>query len=294
MKKITLNLLVFIIALSIFPNLAAPAEPEAARARIWGDAIMNADVGDGGYSVNQAGASLRWRMFSLSYTRSHYSWSNPGRLPFNNSNRDPWDTLQSLNFDVNFDGDFKLLSEGRQLRWFAGGNIYSSWESDLSNSFGLGGRLGLAYSLNSNWSFRLGGFLRYHPTGVDGFPLLGLSWQQDGAERQGWSLALGSPSTMVQYRFNPWLALSLGASYHYGVHRLADDSPVYSAGYVRSRHLVAGIYANVTPVERLNLSLGLEGNFWRELRLYNDDGDDLDSYEVDNALGLVFSFSYGF
>jgi hypothetical protein len=278
---------------AVFPSQAGAA-PEAAAARVWGGAVMDADVGGGGYRVSQTGAVLHWRALTLGYKRSHYSWSRLERLPFGDRRREPWNNLQSLDLDLNFDGDLNLLSQSKQLRWFAGGNVYSSWERQISNSFGLGGRCGVIYSPGPNWSFRLGVFLLHHPTGFDGFPLLGLSWRQDGAEQQGWSLTLGSPATMVQYRFNSWLALSLGARYHYGVHRLADDSPVYGAGYVRSRNFAAGIYANFTPLERLNLTVGLEGNFWRELRLYDDGGGELDNYDVDNAPGLVFSLGYLF
>jgi hypothetical protein len=134
----------------------------------------------------------------------------------------------------------------------------------------------------------------YHPTGMDGFPIIGLSWQEDGAERQGWSFSLGAPSTVLQYRFSPLLALSLEAGYRYGVHRLADDSPVYSAGYVRHRNIVGGFYAHLAPLEGLKITAGLEGNFWRELELYDDDGDKFVTYDIDNGLGFLLRAGYVF
>jgi hypothetical protein len=287
-KQFLLNL---VLAASLLLG-AGPAQADP-KLTLLGSAIANSSLDgyDGGYSFTRAGAALNWRWLTLSYTASHFSWDKPESLPFGNQRDVPWDYLHTLDLNAAFSGP---LSAG--LDWFAGGNIYSSWEKELSNSFGFGGRAGIVWEAAKNWKLRLGAFLMYHPTGLDGFPLIGLSWQEDGAEEQGWSFSLGSPATSLQYRFSPLLALSVGASYHYGIHRLADDSPVYSAGYMRHRNIVGGIYSHLTPpsLPGLKISLGLEGNFWRELELYNDNGDKFASYDVGNGLGFILSAAYGF
>jgi hypothetical protein len=154
----------------------------------------------------------------------------------------------------------------------------------------------VTWAASPNLTLRLGAFVMYHPTGWDGFPIIGLSWRENPAQEQGWSFSLGAPATALQYRFSPLLAVSLGAGYHYGIHRLADDSQVARAGYIRHRDIVGGIYSHFSPqsVPGLEITLGLEGSFWRELELYNDDGDKFASYDVGNGLGFVLSAAYGF
>jgi hypothetical protein len=287
-------LLSTVLMVFLLPIPRAASAQDEVQVRLLGGAIANASLDgyEGGYSFTRAGAALSWRWLTLSYTASRFSWDNAEALPFGNQRDVPWEYLHTLDLNAAFSGQTGVAG----LNWFAGGNVYSSWEKEMSNSFGFGGRAGIVWDVAKNWRLRLGAFLMYHPTGLDGFPVMGLSWQEDGAEEKGWSFSLGAPSTNLQYRFSPLLAVSLGAGYHYGIHRLADDSPVVSAGYIRHRNIVGGIYSHLSPefLPGLKITLGLEGNFWRELELYDDDGDKFASYDVGNGLGFILSAAYGF
>ena len=270
---------------------AQARDDDGVRARAWGGTVLKADLDghSGGYGVVNSGVSLGWRWFTLTYNNNHYSWNNVDRLPLGDKRSDPWDSLNNLDFDATFDGNFT-----GNLGWFAGANVYSGWEKDISDSFGAGGRLGISYKLGQNWRLRLGAFLLYHPIGVQGWPIVGLSWQPPGSEKQGLSFSIGSPATMVQYRFTPVVALRAGAHYQYGVYRLANDSAVYEQGYVMPRSVVAGLYVDVTPLQGLSLVAGVEGNLWRDIALYDDDGDKVEDWDVDSAMGFVLRLNYGF
>ncbi len=286
-----INLLLAIIMLASTQPTQANQDYEQVKARAWGSTAFSSDMDgyDGGYSHTNAGLALSYRWFTLSYASNSYSWHNVDQLPFGNGSADPWQNLNMLDFDANFKGQFN-----QQVGWFAGGNVYSGWENDLSNSFGVGGRAGLDFDLGHNWRLRVGGFLMYHPVGLEGFPMVGISWAQNGADGKGWSFGLGSPVSMLQYRFSPLLAVRLSARYQYGVFRLADDSPVVEQGYVVPKSIVSGLYAELTPFKNFSLIAGLEGNLWRELIIYDDDGNERDNYDVDGGLGLALRLHYGF
>ena len=108
-----------------------------------------------------------------------------------------------------------------------------------------------------------------------------------GPQAQGLRVALGFPESAVSYRFNPMLALRLSAALDAGIYQLADDSPASPDGYLEKWGFGTGLFLDVSPVRNLTVSVGGQYLFGRELNLYEDDGDEIDSYDVDPAAAAV-------
>ena len=280
------------------PNLLLPAVRAVApvfRSRDFpcagrGSALPFFHSGHSGgeYSRTRTSVSAGYKWFTLSYLRSDYDWNQTNKVALGrDKGNKPWDHLHRLALDAKFDG---WLTDN--LGWFAGGTLVSGFETELSDSFSLIGRGGFSFALNPELNLRLGAIGALSPVHPMLIPLVELDWRHPADF--GFSGNLGLPESSLRYRFNPMLAARASAYWSRTLHRLSDDSSVARKGYLEESGITTGAYLDFTFIESLNLTLGAELETWRELRIYNDDGDKLTKTDVDPSLGAVLRVGYSF
>lgn len=255
------------------------------NSRFIGNADMEHDRGS--YSVSQYGAAIDYKWFSLTYNKADYHWSDVSSLAFGNGKDDPWDSLQTLSFGAKTDGRFN-----ENLGWFVGGTVISGFEKDMEDSFSLFYRGGFTYRFNDEWSGSLGIMGLASELNPMVSPLVTINWRNP--RDLGWSASIGVPATYAVYRFNDWAALRGSVAWERSQHRLADDSDVARKGYVQQEATTTGIYFDVTPIERLSVTVGAEYLLGRKMELYDREKDKIDSMEVDDALAGVLRVKYTF
>ena len=270
--------------------LAAPAAHAADNdfsAIITGRTIGEADMDDGGsVAVTEAGASLRYRWFGIDYLNRRYDWSDTASLPFGNGS-DPWEQLHMLRLRADI---AEQLGFGG-LGWFAGAGLTAGWEEEMDDAWGLSGSAGLTWAVGGV-RLRGGVAASAHPVGTRLLPLVVADW---GNQRDlGFSATVGFPETMLRYRSSDMFSFRAGGRMEGNTYRLADDSPVQREGYMRTSSVTLGGYIDITPLEDLTLTVGAESLTRQEMRVYNSDGDEGDTYDLDDAPALFLRLSYGF
>jgi hypothetical protein len=266
---------------------AAHAADNDLTATVTGRAVGEADMDDGGsVSVTETGASLRYRWFGIDYLNRSYDWSDTSDLPFGHGS-DPWEQLHLLRLRAEISDQLGIGGLG----WFAGAGLTAGWEEEMDDAWGVSGTAGLTWAVGGV-RLRGGVGVSAHPIGVRAMPVAAADW---GNQRDiGFSATLGIPETMLRYRTSDVFSFRLGGRMDGGTYRLADDSPVEREGYMKTSSLILGGYIDVTPLDDLTLTLGAEYLTRREMTVYNSDGEEKDSYDVDDAPALFLRLHYGF
>ncbi len=255
--------------------------------------VGNADFEDdaGGFSVAEFATSIEWRWFSFSYTGRQYNWENIHKLKFGNGKDDPWTTIHTLSLGLNFEN---MINQN--WGWFAGITGKSSFEQEMDNSFSAFGQAGLVYIFNEDWStfFGIIGSVSYDDPTI--FPFIRINYRS--AKDLGFSASIGAPVSYINYRFNEIISLRAGGGMTGNEYKLADDSTVIKKGYIKEQDVTTGLYVDITPnfsnVEHLNISVGAEYTFLREISIYDEDYDKIMDMDMDNALGGFIRLQYTF
>ncbi|MCP4351686.1 MAG: hypothetical protein GY795_39980 [Desulfobacterales bacterium] len=239
----------------------------------------------GGYSASVA-TSLANLNFGYQYLS--FGWDQVNDLPFGNGKDDPWEHLHSASVGYEY-------SKMADKRWgyFAGINVISQFEKEISGSFGATGFAGMIFNIpESNLIFQTGGVLSYNEVEITVMPLVGLEWNP-GA-KSGFSATLGVPATQVSYHYGPTAYVSLGLTMDGGMYRLSDDSTVEKEGYLEMESYSALLALGIELVENCDIQVGGLYFFNRDLTLYNKDGDNGRTYGLDEALGMFLNVSLAF
>ncbi len=239
----------------------------------------------GGYSASVA-TSLSNLNFGYQYLS--FGWDQVNDLPFGNGKDDPWEHFHSASVGYEY-------SEMADKRWgyFAGINVTSQFEKEISGSFGATGFAGMVFNIpESNLIFQTGGVLSYNEVEITVMPLVGLEWNP-GA-KSGFSATLGVPATEVSYHYGPMAYVSLGLTMDGGVYRLSDDSTVEKEGYLEVESYSALLALGIELVENCEIQVGGLYLFNRDFTLYNKDGDNERTYGLDEALGMFLNVSLKF
>ena len=256
------------------------------RFNVYTQGYGRADTDDGGsYSKVESGVTVGYKWLTFSYTRTKYDWSDSKSVKF--SDGEPWDELNRLALDASFDG---YVNEW--ISWFASGTLISAFEDQIWDSFSFVPRGGLKFTPAYDWSVRVGAAGFISPVRPIILPLVGVEWRNE--LDYGLSASVGFPATRVQYRFNDVVSTRLAARWSRDIYRLSNDSSVAKKGYVEESGYTGGAYLDITPLDRLKLTVGAEVLFDRELRLYDKGGDEFTKTDVDPSLGAVFRIGYSF
>lgn len=276
----------FALAVLAWPRTGLAWEDEGPRFNVYTQGYGRADTDDGGsYSKVESGVTAGYKWLTFSYTRTKYDWSDSKSVNF--SDGEPWDELNRLALDASFDG---YVNEW--ISWFAAGTLISAFEDQIWDSFSFVPRGGLKFTPAYDWSVRLGAAGFISPVRPIILPLVGVEWRNE--LDYGLSASVGFPATRVQYRFNDVVSTRLAARWSRDIYRLSNDSSVAKKGYVEESGYTGGAYLDITPLERLKLTVGAELLFDRKLRLYDKGGDEFTKTDVDPALGAVFRVGYSF
>ncbi|MCB2191015.1 MAG: hypothetical protein KQI62_05585 [Deltaproteobacteria bacterium] len=266
----------------------SPGRPGGLAVNVWAGYLAESDVGSGQVAVASARARVSYAGFSFFYQRSAYYWDDQAGLPFGNGKDDPWETLQVASLGYRRGGKIN-----QDWSWFGRLRVFSAFESEMDDSFGVGAMGGARYRINGQWSLMLGVAGRYHPVESLVLPMVGLSWNEHTP--QGFSAQIGFPRSSLSYRFSKSLALHLKMiEFNQYTYRLADDSDVEPSGYVKVDDMIAGVQLDYSPMEHLSLEASLSYTINRTFTTYDDDGNNENEQDVDNAMGAMLRLVYRF
>jgi len=245
------------------------------------------DLG-GEVEIFSASAAISVMDFNITYKNDSYSWDKLKAVPFGNKKDEPWENLHSISMGYNRSG---MLNQ----RWgyFAGANISSEFEKEISDSYSGVGYAGFTYDMpERNLVFRFGGGASYNEIETTGLPVIGIDWNSRAPV--GLSASIGMPETKIAYRFDPQNALVLSLTGEGGVFRLADDSTVESKGYFESESLGGMVTYIFQPVKHCQITVGATYYLDRQYNIYDENGENKKEYDLDNAAGGFVSASFLF
>jgi len=78
------------------------------------------------------------------------------------------------------------------------------------------------------------------------------------------------------------------------LYRLADDSTVEGKGYLEDENLAVGLHLDIAISENSFINIGGQYNFEREFAIYDADGSDKSSHDIDGAFGGALRLSHTF
>lgn len=253
--------------------------------------VGEADVSDGqgSFSFNHLQASLSYSYFSLSYTQHLYQWNDVHRLPFGNGVADPWETLHRLGLSARYNGRIN-----QRWGYFVNGGLSFGYESSMDRpEFRFMG--GAVFGWTPKLKIQLGFVLLNHSIRSLIMPVVGVRFGEGrGADRSGWSGALGFPETQITYRFDPHVALKLAGFVDSRVYKLGDNSTVEEGGYLETRDYAGGLFLLYSPIPNMDASLGGGYIFKRDFLTYNDDGHKRGDYDIGLAPLVRFGVKYRF
>ena len=257
------------------------------HARVSGVLEQGFNRGDGEVGYTQVDVGVETTFVSLGYSRYSFDWENAQSLPFSNGATDPWSDLNQ--FSVSTELPIEL---NERFTWRTGLGLNAAWEDEVSDSISLDVSLGLMWQISNEWDAVFGAAYTWHPdVDLDSnfSPLGGISWNRDTNE--GWSAALGFPSTEVRYAFDESRSMALGLTGNGGVFRLADDSRVAPGGYAEIEQIGLGLQYNHALAERWSIGASANYFFDGDWRFYNVAGNEFLSIEKEGRPGFGLNLS---
>lgn len=291
-KLIIGSLTLLTMLITSIPTSAQPAGKDQNDWRLsleFANATEANVSGDRG-EVSVAGGrfSATYRYYTFSYSRREYSWGNQENLPFGNGVDDPFNGMNKLDLGIRYPGKIN-----EKWRYIVGGGVNSSFEQEMSDSFGARAFALFSYGLTPKWRLALGAFGRYNPVRSLAMPAFGVSYNQFAP--LGLSFALGYPLTHITYKFTPQIALKYRmVQFDQFVYRLADDSTVQPGGYIETQDMMTGLTLEWRPAKNWDVNVGANYYFRRLMTFYDEDGENEKEWDVDEAWGGVLRIRYSF
>ena len=295
MKKLIVFTL-FAVFLSVTTANAEDAADDSLfgpiKIKATGGVISDADFKNSGGSaqVKTGRISIQSGGFSFGYSARNYKWEDKQRLNFGNGSDDPWNTLHRLTLGYEHEGEINN-------DWYYSAAITgsSSFEKEMSGSYGGALRGGFMYLINDNWATMFGGRVFVNNIKTEVMPYLGIIYENFDTDGSGAFMTLGAPSTEIGYAFSEESKLRATFDMDGSTARLKDDSTVVRKGYLETKSMVAGLYYDWKPTDAFSISFGPEYHFGREMKLYNRDGDKVgNTIKQDSAIGGRLQLGYEF
>lgn len=265
---------------------AANLGPIAINANYTGTA--DADIkGDNGELNTQAFTfDATYDFITFIYSNTQYDFSLP------QGESEPFDSLEKVAIDLHHNGHISsniFYSLGLNL-----GVLYES-DMDIGDSYNVSPRVAFGWTFSNGMTAFLGAYANFNEADDIYLPIVGLKL---GDEKDlGWMGSIAYPATMVQYRFNHWLAAGASFMTIRDIYHLDDDVSTkgnWADGYLREESYGAGLHVTLTPVQHLKLTAGVFSYFDREFTVFNSGGDEIDSFETDNSYGLFLRGGFAF
>lgn len=222
----------------------------------------------------------------ISYSRWDFDWNNENDLPFYRG-KTPIDSMQRIKLFANWPVPIND-------KWFMLNmiNVNSTFENEMSDSFGAGISSFFSYKLDEDHAIQLGAFANYHSIKTLVLPVLGYSYR--ARERDGLQMVLGFPRAYIGYHLNPEILLNAGMVYSQAVIRLADDSGIEPQGYNEAKDFQANIGFRYEMNKYFELSVDLLYAFKRDFTIYDHNANEVDDYSIEPSAGAILKLKYIF
>lgn len=249
-------------------------------------------IGTGDADIDGQSSSLSTKSYGIRANYNFVSFSaHKTTYDFSGVESDPFDDLTKLELTFHHKGNFS--SNLAYLASLGFGALYED-SLDLSESYNITPTLAFGWNFANGMTAFFGATANLNAADNVYLPVIGLQLGED--KDHGWTGAIAYPATRVQYRFNPSLAvnatfLTIRDTYH-----LDDDKSKgeWADGFFREESYGTSIGAVYSPIKHLNLSAGVVTLFNRQFKVYDNDGNKIDSFDTDAAFGGYANISYSF
>ena len=225
-------------------------------------------------------------MFGLSYSRWDFDWNNENDLPFYQG-KTPIDAMNRIKLYANW--PLRINDEWFMLNTV---NVNSTYEKEMSDSYGAGITSFFSYRVNDDHSIQLGAFANYHPVKTLVLPVLGYSYR--ARETDGLKMVIGFPRAYIGYHLNPDILLNAGMIYSQAVIRLADQSGIEPEGYSEAKDFQANLGFRYEINKHFEISADLLYAFKRDFTIYDHNADEVDDYSIEPSFGGIVKLKYRF
>ena len=222
----------------------------------------------------------------ISYSRWDFDWDNENDLSFYKG-KTPIDSMNRIKLYANW--PLRINDEWFMLNSV---NVNSTYEKEMSDSYGAGITSFFSYKFDDEHAIQLGAFANYHSVKTLVLPVLGYSYRV--RETDGLKMVLGFPRAYIGYQISPEILLNAGMIYSQAVIRLADDSGIEPQGYSEAKDFQANIGFRYEINKHFELSTDLLYAFKRDFTIYDHNADEIDSYSIEPSAGAIVKLKYLF
>lgn len=207
---------------------------------------------------------------TLTYKRTDFDWSNDYNL----------DTLHYLYADLHHSGEIT-----KKFTYHAGIGLAAGFEDDFhaDENYSIAPRLAIGYKFNNDFSFFGGAYAQFNEADNKFMPIIGMKYRNDDA--LGFSGSIAYPATKANYKFNDFISANATLLVHKEFYQLSDNSSFAKSGYVFDESVGTSLGVTLNPLSMLSIDAGVNCYFEHEYTLYNHNGDEIGSLEVDPSLG---------
>lgn len=272
------------VALAVLLSLSANSQAKLS---------FSADyTGTGDADIDGQSSSLRTHSygFNVGYDFIDFT-ARRTTYDFSGVESDPFDELTKLQITLHHKGN--ITSNISYLASLGLGALYED-DLDLSESYNVSPTLALGWNFTNGMTAFVGATANLNPADNVYLPVIGLQLGED--KDKGWTGAIAYPATRVQYRFNPTLAVNATFLTVRDTYHLDDDKSKgnWADGYFREESYGASFGATVTPIQHLTFSVGVNTYFNRQFKVYDNDGNKIESFDTDPTYGGYFNVNYSF
>lgn len=241
---------------------------------------------EGSVKTYKQSIQINNEMFGLSYSRWDFDWNNENDLPFYQG-KTPIDAMNRIKLYANW--PLRINDEWFMLNTV---NVNSTYEKEMSDSYGAGITSFFSYRVNDDHSIQLGAFANYHPVKTLVLPVLGYSYR--ARETDGLKMVIGFPRAYIGYHLNPDILLNAGMIYSQAVIRLADESGIEPEGYSEAKDFQANLGFRYEINKHFEISADLLYAFKRDFTIYDHNADEVDHYSIEPSFGGIVKLKYRF
>ena len=217
---------------------------------------------------------------TLGYKKTEFDWSD-GRYNL--------DSLNYLYADIHYGGAI-----AGNFTYHAGIGLSSGFEDDcnLPENYSISPRIAFGYKFNQDWEGFAGVATQFNEVENKFLPIIGVKYRDDGA--LGFSGSIAYPATKATYRFSQFLALNATMLVHQELYQLSDSSNISREGYIFDESVGTSFGVSITPLKMLTIDAGLNTYFNHEYTVYDKNGNELRSIEVDPSAGAYVNVRAAF
>lgn len=249
-------------------------------------------TGTGDADIDGQNSSLRTQSYGINASYSFIDFTaRRTTYDFSGVENDPFDELTKLQVRLHHKGN--ITSNISYLASLGLGVLYED-SLDVAESYNVTPTLALGWNFTNGMTAFLGACADLNPADNEYLPVIGLQLGDD--KDHGWSGAIAYPATRVQYRFNPSLAVNATFLTVRDTYHLDDDKSKgeWADGYFREESYGASLGATITPIQHLTFSVGVNTYFNRQFKVYDNDGNKIESFDTDPTYGGYFNVKYSF